>query len=317
MSKLFGSASSGWISDAIGRKNAMILVNIPQICSWWLFYQANTLDKVFIANILLGYGSGFLKSPALSYIGEFSEASVRGVLVATVSLSTMFGLLIAFFLGNYFAWRSVALICLIIRIIVMIAINIVSPLSNSPNLYSFWSELHISFFKVPESPMWLLMKNREKSALKSLTWLRGWAPDSMVRFEFEAMKRHRSFANSCSACEKAKIECTHPTPSMTEKLKYLIRQRTLKPFFILIICSVIGFSSGTHHLIPYIVQILNAFQSPISPNLATVVLGFTGVCGTIICIPILKFVGKRRIFLVSLTSVFFINTLLGSFNSWS
>lgn len=127
------------------------------------------------------------------------------------------------------------------------------------------------------------------------------------------MKRHRSFANSCSACEKAKIECTHPTPtSMSEKLKYLIRQRTLKPFIILVICSVIGFSSGTHHLIPYIVQILNAYQSPISPNWATVVIGFTGVCGTIVCIPIVKFVGKRRIFLVSLTAVFCINTLLGS-----
>lgn len=99
---------------------------------------------------------------------------------------------------------------------------------------------------------------------------------------------------------------------MSEKLKYLIRQRTLKPFIILVICSVIGFSSGTHHLFPYIVQILNAYQSPISPNWATIFIGFTGVCGTIVCIPIVKFVGKRRIFLVSLTVVFCINTLLGS-----
>lgn len=160
--------------------------------------------------------------------------------------------------------------------------------------------------------MWLLMKNRDEAALKSLTWLRGWAPDSMVQIEFEAMKRHKAFANSCSACEKSKIECTHPTPSMTEKLKYLIRKRTLKPFFILVICSVIGFSSGNHHLIPYIVQILNAYQSPISPNWATVILGFTGVCGTIVCIPILKFVGKRRIFLVSLTAAFCMHSFLGN-----
>lgn len=160
--------------------------------------------------------------------------------------------------------------------------------------------------------MWLLMKNREKDALKSLTWLRGWAPESIVQIEFEAMKRHKTFANSCSACEKAKIECIHPPPSMGEKFKYLFRQRTLKPFFILVICSVIGFSCGTHHLIPYIVQILNAYQSPISPNWATVVIGFTGVCGTIVCILILKFVGKRRIFLISLTAVFCVNTLLGS-----
>lgn len=108
----------------------MILVNIPQIYSWYLFYDATTLNNVFIANCFLGYGSGFLKSPALSYIGEISEASVRGVLVATVSLSTMVGLLVGFFLGNLTAWRNVALICLIIRFVIMIAINIVCPLSH-------------------------------------------------------------------------------------------------------------------------------------------------------------------------------------------
>lgn len=100
-------------------------MNIPQICSWYLFYDASTLNKVFFANILLGYGSGYMKSPALSYIAEISEPSVRGILVATVSLSTMIGLLVAFVLGNLTAWRNVALICLIIRIIVMIAVNIV------------------------------------------------------------------------------------------------------------------------------------------------------------------------------------------------
>lgn len=157
-----------------------------------------------------------------------------------------------------------------------------------------------------------MTKNQDKAALKSLQWLRGWTAEDAVQTEFSGIQRLKVFASSCTPCEKSKIKCTHPMPTMTEKLKQLIRKRTLKPFFILIICSVAGFFSGTHHLMPFIVQILNAYQSPISPNWATVIVGFTGVCATIACILIVKFVGKRRIYLTCLAAVVCINLTLGN-----
>lgn len=266
----------------------MILVNIPELIAWFLFYNSTTLNKVFIANILLGFGSGFMKAPALNYVGEISEASIRGILVATVSISTMLGLLMGFLLGAITRFRNVALICFIIRIVVIVAV-----------------------FFVPETPSWLVTKNREKSALKSLQWLRGWVSEDAVQSEFEQIKRHKKYTNSCLKCEKANIECTHPMPTMSQKVKQLKRKRTLKPFFVIIICSVAGFFSGTHHLMPYIVQILNAYQSPLSPNHSSVIVGFTGVCATIACILTVKFVGKRRIYLISLAAVVCVNLMLG------
>lgn len=61
---------SGWITDPLGRKNAMILVNIPVLLSWVLFYYSTTVSQIFMANCLLAYSSGFMKTPCITYTGE-------------------------------------------------------------------------------------------------------------------------------------------------------------------------------------------------------------------------------------------------------
>lgn len=121
--------------------------------------------------------------------------------------------------------------------------------------------------------MWLVSKQCDESALKSLRWLRGWVPQSVVQNEFDSIKRHKESSNSCDECKKATIECTHRqqnNPTLRQNIKELIHQRTLKPFVILVILGGITFFSGTHHLTAYMVQILNTYRSPISPNVATV-----------------------------------------------
>lgn len=169
------------------------------------------------------------------------------------------------------------------------------------------------FRQIPETPIWLLSKGRDAEALKSLQWLRGWVSEKAVQSEFEAIKRYNQKSNSCLQCEKAKVKCTHPPPNLNEKFKELLRKRTLKPFIILMCCQFMGHFSGIHHLMPYIVPILNTYESPISPGWATSILGLTGVFATISCVVIVKFVGKRRIHLFSLTMVSAVNLALGMF----
>lgn len=210
----------------------MIIVNIPQICSWYLFYDATTLNELFIANILLGYGSGFLKSPALSYIGEISEASVRGVLVATVSLSTMAGLLIAFLLGNLTAWRNVALICLIIRIIVMIAINIVCALSNSLDSYCFWSEINIISLGPRITNVVVNEKSRRSrfKVINMVTWMGSGlygsnrirdneASQVICEFMF-SMRESENRLHSSITINEWKIEISHSTTNVETPLHF-------------------------------------------------------------------------------------------------
>lgn len=208
--------------------------------------------------------------------------------------------------------------------------------------YSRWiSLLSVQFLvKVPESPMWLLSKQRDETALKSLRWLRGWVHQNVVQTEYDSIKRFKETSNSCTDCRKSDTKCEHLcAQTISEAIKELIRQRTLKPFFILLVMGTVAFSCGTHHLIAYMVQILNTYRSPISPNWATVcwllcffflitplqcdshsnyihtqvIVASTGLGGTFAGIVGLKLLGKRKLFLIALSGVVFSSLILCRF----
>lgn len=65
-----GSCLSGWIGEVLGRKKAMILVNIPHIIAWLMMYYASSIEMVFIATGLFGFGTGLTEAPLITYIGE-------------------------------------------------------------------------------------------------------------------------------------------------------------------------------------------------------------------------------------------------------
>lgn len=51
-----GSIISGTVLEPLGRKNSMLLVNIPHLLGWYLFYTAISLPVLFLAAILMGLG---------------------------------------------------------------------------------------------------------------------------------------------------------------------------------------------------------------------------------------------------------------------
>lgn len=51
-----GSVLSGWITDPLGRKRAMFIVNVPHLIAWFLMYNATSTWQIFLANTLLGLG---------------------------------------------------------------------------------------------------------------------------------------------------------------------------------------------------------------------------------------------------------------------
>lgn len=62
-------------SDIIGRNQMMMLSNVP------LLIATRTWD-IFIANALLGLGSGMLEAPVIAYVGEIGEPEFRSFLMA-------------------------------------------------------------------------------------------------------------------------------------------------------------------------------------------------------------------------------------------
>lgn len=121
-----GSVLSGLITEPIGRKKSMILVNIPHIIGWLMLAFATSLTELYIAVILLGLGVGFMEAPIVTYVGEISQPSIRGILTSCAGVSASLGVFLIYFLSTVCAWRTVALICLAVPIFTVVAILFVS-----------------------------------------------------------------------------------------------------------------------------------------------------------------------------------------------
>lgn len=119
--------------EPLGRKLALICVNIPYMCGWILLYYANSISMIYAAFVLHGLGIGLMEAPIMTYIGEiawvtqntfeilkvcklkqnndFREANIRGILTATTTIAAACGMAITYYLGSQMSWRSAALVC--------------------------------------------------------------------------------------------------------------------------------------------------------------------------------------------------------------
>ncbi|XP_059619605.1 facilitated trehalose transporter Tret1-like [Phlebotomus argentipes] len=285
-----GSVFSGWVTETIGRKNAMILVNLPHIAAWLLIYFATSVSEMYLAAILLGLGTGFMNSPIFTYVGEICQPAIRGILTSCAGVAATLGFFIGYLLGSLVTWRESALICLTIPLISIIAIGF-----------------------IPESPIWLLSRGRDKEARKSLQWLRGWVCPEAVEKEFLELQRYSINSTRCNPCQKSDQICNHPPPTFSDNMKELIRKRTLKPIFIVAMFFLFSQFSGTSSMRPYLVQIFKAYGIPVDPNWATVVTALLKFLATIVCATVVKMMGKRLLSLISVAGTAFCSIAIGSY----
>lgn len=84
------------------------------------------------------------------FLGEISEPRLRGTLIGAPFVSYSLGILLVYALGTALHWRAVAGAATILPALALLAMCL-----------------------MPESPVWLVRKERRKSAEKALLWLRG------------------------------------------------------------------------------------------------------------------------------------------------
>ncbi len=138
-------------TNKFGRKNTLIVIGILFTASAIGSSLANDPWTFAFFRFLGGLGIGASTIAAPSYISEIAPAKQRGKLVALYQFNIVFGILIAF-LSNYLIsgsgendWRW------------MLGIQTFPAI-----IYS------ILVFKIPESPRWLLSKNRVDEAKETL-----------------------------------------------------------------------------------------------------------------------------------------------------
>lgn len=282
-----GSVFSGPILDYFGRKRAFFIVNIPHIIAWVLVYYAWDTPSLFIANALLGIGTGIMEAPAVTYVGEVSDSSVRGILTTLAGACTSVGMFVTYFLGKMLPWRPAALICLCVPLITMVLVTL-----------------------VPETPIWLLSKGRQKQALMSLCKLRGWASPENVKEEFDDLVQYSESMSHCIICIKTSTNdgikvCDHATKSILKsiifKIRYvLLAKETLRPFGLVMAYFFFHTLSGVAAIRPNMVNFCKALGMAYDPKTLVVIAGAVSIFMAIISAAVVKIIGKRKLIIGSM-----------------
>lgn len=142
---VFGAIISGYIVDKIGRKTCILFTSPMYFTAWIALAFAPSLFVLAPARFLQGVADGFCFTVVPMYLGEIADPKIRGTLVASISITTTVGLLLINIIGSYMTIRNTALVTAVV------------PL------------LHFaSFYFMPESPYYLLMKQKVDKAKISL-----------------------------------------------------------------------------------------------------------------------------------------------------
>lgn len=115
--------------------------------------------------------------------------------------------------------------------------------------------------------------------------------------------------NSCKACQKQAIKCSHPSPNYWKNIKATLQKRTLKPFILCIALEIFLQFSALLATRPYIIQIFKAYGIPLDANLAAVYMTIASNISCLCLIIVIKLLGKRKLYLGS--SIFCMLTCIG------
>lgn len=206
----------------------------------------------------------------MTYVAEITQPHLRGMFSTLTSLTIFSGILLEFILGTFLPWRNLVLV------------NAVIP------VLSF-----ILLFFVPETPIWLMMKNRPQEAAESLAWLRGWTTPEKVE---------REFLELWTKIEVENKQQNEPK-TLFDLISFLGKKEIYTPMGLVVFTYIVSQFSGTHTLTTYAVPIFNSLNSPIDGYYATIILGFMQLLGCLFSMFLIKILGKRVLTLVSLVGI--------------
>ncbi|KAL1987930.1 hypothetical protein VTN96DRAFT_1914 [Rasamsonia emersonii] len=183
-----GSIITGaFLADRLGRKRTILLGSAIFTIGCAISAAANGLAALVAGRLINGLGNGCLAMMVPLYQGELSPREIRGRIISVQQCFINFGILIAFWIqyatshiDGQAAWR------------LPMGLQMIATVA-----------LHITMYFLPESPRWLIQKDRQEEALQVLARVhaQGDVNDPYVLAEFQEITA------------KIAYEKLHPPPS--------------------------------------------------------------------------------------------------------
>lgn len=147
---VIGSLVGSFTVDWIGRKNSILCIGLPQFVCFGLIALSNyTPVLLYIARTIGGIADAMCFVVIPIYIGEVAEPKVRGTLGSLLIVMFSSGIFFANLVAMFLKVASAALLYLVL-----------------PIAFAF------SFWRMPESPYYGIMKNNLSQAESALKFLR-------------------------------------------------------------------------------------------------------------------------------------------------
>ncbi|XP_018579936.1 facilitated trehalose transporter Tret1 [Anoplophora glabripennis] len=148
--------------DRIGRKRSLLLSSFVTLLVWLVTALAPRVEYIFAARAFSGAAGNMAFVAAPMYVAEIADQKIRGFLSSIIYLMMLIGVLIIYSVAPFVPFYAH---CVIGGALVSIEL--------------------IVFPFMPESPYYLLYKNKPEEARKSLQWFR---PNQNVEKELEDIK---------------------------------------------------------------------------------------------------------------------------------
>jgi len=235
-----GAVPAGKIADRIGRKWAILLTAVPFTVCWLTMLMTGNIISIYVARFIGGIGAGAACVLVPVYAGEIAQASIRGALGAFFPLLFSSGIMFSYVAGAYCSYMVFNIACCAILVPFILGVPF-----------------------MPESPMWLVQKDRKIQAAKVLTILRG--PHYDIAGEITVLQNDVDRMANASGGFKDLIGTKAGRRAAVTCVGLMFFQQ---------LC-------GIDAILFYTVNIFQAADSTIDPFLATIIIGLTEVVMTI------------------------------------
>ncbi|HZT70697.1 MAG TPA: sugar porter family MFS transporter [Terriglobia bacterium] len=266
-----GAGSAGSFGDRYGRRPVLIVNALFFGLFAVLTGMANGLGTFLVARFMIGMAVGVASMLTPLYIAELAPPKVRGALVTLNQLAIVTGIVVAYYVDYLFAnsanWRIMFISAVVPSVVLLVALIF-----------------------LPESPRWLVIRQREDEAFRILDRVES----------TEDARRHLKELQDITE---------------TDRLRFrdLFGGRFKRPLMIGVGLAVFQQITGINAILYYTPTILQmaGFKSASSAILATVLVGGVNFVVTVVALLLLDHVGRRPLLLFGIAGMILTLTCLG------
>ncbi|XP_042896983.1 facilitated trehalose transporter Tret1 [Parasteatoda tepidariorum] len=263
---LFGGFAASFLTNYLGRKGTLMFNTIPSVAGWCMIAYADTLGMIYAARIVTGFCTGVISVATPMYLVEISTPEVRGLLGSSFQLFVVTGVLFIAGLGSVLTWRHSAVAS---AITCLVAAALMVPM--------------------PESPKWLISKEKRNEAKKAIIFLQG------KEFDTEGELYNME--------EEIKSQ-----PKSSVQLKELAYPEFYKPLIYSVLLMFFQQFSGVNAIMFYCAKIFENAKSSMDSIQATIVVAVVQVIATLAASLLMDKAGRKILLMTS--SVFMAISLI-------